>query len=282
MNKILKYNLFESTKEMGLKAMQSEFSIYSFYDKCSPWTKNGGSEFLKWTDHFIGDGFYEKIRKRSDQITDVIKSIDKHNINARLNDIRDDLEISIEIYIGFTNYDGTHGFSGTSYEKSKSEISDYIMKRILAEIIRPTIEITRHSSKTRQDISLRPNNMSKYVVNKEYQCVNFFNSPTIQSITNEYMYGTEIKKLEKWDIDKFYQNFLPAVYFAFGDRRDHKEKFSYRELEAKINNLLPALQYNLDIEETYYDNTRIGELDKRTFDMDIETNDYSLKFVLKL
>jgi hypothetical protein len=68
--------------------IQHHYSIYDWFEdlKSMQWSRKSinKSELKKWTEHFIGSGWYDKISDLVDNIFDSIRKVDIDYINDRM------------------------------------------------------------------------------------------------------------------------------------------------------------------------------------------------------
>ena len=92
MNYIKSYKLFEGKIYTG---KQHEYSIYDWVEdlKGYEWgTKILRESSLKlWTDHFVGSGYWEKIKSLVDKMFESISKVDIDYINDRMYDVYDEI-----------------------------------------------------------------------------------------------------------------------------------------------------------------------------------------------
>ena len=72
-----------------------EYSIYDFTNDLNIWNKNPLSfnELKTWTNHFVGDGFYEKLDDYITRVWDSMKKVDYDTINDRFLELWDDVNV---------------------------------------------------------------------------------------------------------------------------------------------------------------------------------------------
>ena len=84
------YKIFESDT--------NEYSIYDWFEdlKRYQWSKNqksmvNESSLKKWSDHFIGEGYWEKIKDLVDRMFVTMSKVDTDYINDRMYDVYDEI-----------------------------------------------------------------------------------------------------------------------------------------------------------------------------------------------
>ena len=72
---------------------QEDYSIFYFYDylRNNHWSNTDISTLERWTDHFVGDGWWQKIKSHVDRIFRVLSEVDLKHINDAMLEIYDTL-----------------------------------------------------------------------------------------------------------------------------------------------------------------------------------------------
>ena len=273
----------ESDLRVGLDTKQSDYSIEDFYLDCKlvmTFHKNDTRFVDLWTDHFIGDGYLKKIKDRVDKLFEELEHIDIHDIKSRLFDISMDLEVPYDCYPAIFTFES--GSTGTKPVKFEQLHKNRIMCDILYDIINPTISIGSSFRKSEPMHYLRDNNSKKYVLDKKYQCVNFFKNQDITDIIDQNGTYSDKLKYKEYNIDNIlYDIFKCGVSIYFGNH-SYNIKFNMGEMERRITDVIPALVQDIDYEDIKFENNSINELSERRFSTDIEINDYNVKIILNL
>jgi len=259
---------------------QLEYSINDFWEDCIRHNRNikTTDNFLeRYTDHFIGDGYYDILKDKVNRIYNVLKNIETHDIELRMNSVSDEFEVLTEVSLGMLHFDD--GSSGGSLRDVSKDVRDDFMTTILLDIIQPTLACSGigHSRP-----SLRDSALSKYALRPTHQCVTFFQNRDILTILDQ---NRDQGRARKYDVDKIIEKHKPGIWINIGTRfadYDTKGKtFTYSAIEKEINNLLPGITQHLDVEEIYYDGFSTKRLKDRRFNLDMEVDDYALKIILQ-
>ena len=260
---------------------QLKYSIDDFWEDCIRHNRNMktmSENFLeKYTDHFIGDGYYDILKDKTNRIYNILKNIETRDIELRMNSVSDEFDVLTEVKLGMLHFDD--GSSGGSLRDVSKDVRDDFMVTILLDIIQPTLTYGDYQN------SLRNSTLSKYVLRPTHQCVTFFQNRDIQTLIEMHGGYSDKKKIENYNIDTIIAKFKPGIWINIGTRfadYDTKGKtFTYSAIEKELNNLLPGISNNLDIEEIYYEGIPRERLKNRLFNLDMEIDDYALKIILQ-
>lgn len=299
MKNIKKYNLFLESEEKLWAGVQHEYDIYDWFEdlKRYQWKavekqRVNESSVKFWCNHFIGDGWYEKILSHADKIINSLKKVDTDYINDRMYDIYDEFAPDKQkwtmcsvLYGDVERYNNTNRtkFNGLLSVPKPNEKGENlrIAIHIMKDIIQPTLSIGGF----RNNVDLRNGQDERCVTDKKYQCQNFnimnykissdkgtYDSP---SITPSY-----IKQKQKYDINLYLDMYQPGIVINIGgySNYDGTGKFRLKDLEDKLDDTLPSILHDLDYKEVIFDHSRYT----RQFSDSESFTEYTLKILLKI
>lgn len=289
MKYLRKYN------ESNWVAKQHEYSIYDWFEdlKRSEWSGNHTihKSTEMWCDHFIGDGYWNKINDLVNRIFESLSKVDVDNINDRMFDVYDNIPLSKKSYtVNCVAYGGLDRYDNPPNRRyngliSVSDISkrDYVISHILKEIIYPTLYIGSYPS-----ADIRRTDDKLYVKDPKWNCSNFniHNYAKVGDVIyrpdmNRSLVITDyhIREKEKYSIDKILDMYRPCVsIFIGGHDGIGSGKMNLKKLESDIDEVLPSILPELDYEEVIFDMNR----GSRQYGEDTDIYDYTLKILLKL
>lgn len=282
MKYISKYN------ESNWVAKQDKYSIYDWFNdiKRDEWSdKVSGKVTKMWCDHFIGDGYWDKINNLVDRILKSLSKVNIYNINDRMLDVYDEIPLSKKSYTmtcvaygDWNKYDdpSTYKYNGLIYVPDASK-REYIISHIIESIIYPTLWIGINPP-----IKLRRRAEELYVLEPKWNCSNF-NIDNF-SIINDVKDGGivisdfQINEKRKYSVDKVLGMYKPCVsIFIGGHDGISTGKMNLKKLESDIDEVLPSILPELDYDEVIFDMNR----GSRRYEEDIDIYDYTLKILLK-
>jgi len=283
MKRVKTYNLF-------LESNTEKRSIYDYFNylvSCL-WSKDiiDEKEIKEWADHFIGNGYYDKIKNHVNKIFNTLNKVDEYEIHMRMYDVYDELSTFKSKYticaVAHGNYEywdapiqnRYNGYSTVGKKNDQSRKMDIIID-IIKEIIYPTL----YEGPAFNDKKLRNNEASEYVTDEHYKCKNFDIDYYIKN-NNIDLASYEISKYKKYDVDRIINLFVPAVVIDIGSEDDKPMtgKMNLRKLEADIDEAMLSILPTLDYEEVVYDMARFT----RQYDDDTDIYDYCVKIILKM
>ena len=100
---------------------QEDYSIFDFYDYLinNHWSNTDISTLERWTDHFIGDGWWQKIKSHVDRIFQILSGVDLKHINDAMLEIYDSLpeekEKNIYCAVLYGNYEKINDSNDLKY-----------------------------------------------------------------------------------------------------------------------------------------------------------------------
>jgi len=295
MKYISKYKTFESSQKYGIHDWIEDLKSWEWN---SPnWSKSQSvtpSSIKKWSDHFIGEGWFEKIESLVDRMFDAIRKVDTEEIHLRMYDVYDQIPSGKDKYVirciaygDVDRYDNPNKnrYNGLiSVVKMDDRDRLRIIIHIIKEIVFPTFRIGSYPS-----YFLRQSDESYYVTEPKWQCQNFnikdyeefgiksgarFEGESGKSIL---ITQSDISKKEKYSIDKILDMYRPCVDIEIGGHSDsiRTGKMDLIELESHIDETLESILPSLDYEEVIFDHSRGDRLFTNN-----DIYDYSIKILL--
>lgn len=262
---------------------QKEYSIFDFYDylRNNHWSNTDISTLERWTDHFVGDGWWQKIKSHVDRMFQILSEVDLNHIKDAMLEIYDTLpdekEKNIYCAVIYGDYEkindsNEYKYGGTMpiFESDDMKRKSYILHNIIFEIVKPTVS---YSKITGDDIEFRLTPESYYVTDKKWQCQNF-----------DFSQFTALKDYERNSL-KFYspENVLsmyqPGVVIDIGGWSSvGTGQMSLLDLEKELDDRIDLITAELDYEEVLWPFSR----KERYFDTSRPIYDYTLKILLKM
>ena len=292
MKHLEKYNSF-------LEKSSTKYGIYDWFEdlKRYKWAQNqksmvSESSLKKWSDQFIGEGYWEKIKDLVDKMFIAMSKVDTDYINDRMYDVYDEIPESKDkwtmccvAYGDYENHDKPNNrkYNGLlSVPKPKESDKLNIIISILQDILNPTLRIGSYPS-----VFLRRDDDQYYVTDKKWNCANFdidnygFRSGDSFETSegkNSVIHNSDIDKKKKYSVDKILDMYKPCVTINIGGYSDSHltGKMNLKKLELDIDEILPSILPTLDYEEVIFDSSR-GD---RHFDDDTDINNYTIKILL--
>lgn len=263
-----------------------DWSIFDFYDylRNNHWSNTDISTLEIWTDHFVGDGWWQKIKSHVDRMFQIFSQVDLNHIKDAMLEIYDTLpdEKEKNIYcavlygdferINDSNdlkYNGTMPVFETEVENRKC----YILHNIIFEIVRPTIS---YSKITGNDIEFRLTPEAYYVTDKKWQCQNFDFSQFTE--LKDY----EMKTLKLYSPENVLNVYKPGIVIDIGGWSSsdaHRTgQMSLLGLEKELDERIDLITADLDYEGVIWPFSR----KERYFDTTQPIYDYEVKILLKM
>lgn len=278
MRKLQKYKSFLESQE--------DYSIFDFYDylRNNHWSNTDISTLEKWTDHFVGDGWWQKIKSHVDRIFQVISEVDLNHINDAMLEIYDTLpeekEKNIYCAVLYGNYErindsNEYKYGGTMpiFESDDMKRKSYILHNIVFEIVRPTVSYSRLKDK---EVNFRQTTEAEFVTDKKWQCQNF----DFSQFTDLKDY--EMRVLKLYSPENVLSMYQPGVVIDIGGwsaMGSHSTgQMSLLGLEKELDERIDLITANLDYEEVLWPFSR----KERYFDTSSPIYDYTLKILLKM
>jgi hypothetical protein len=278
--------------------IQHHYSIYDFFEdlKSMEWghkAKNV-SELKKWSEHFIGVGYFDKISKKVDSIFKSIDKIDLDYVGDRMLEVWDELpygkERNIYLAVAYGNYekydDSNYSkFNGLMYTRNDNKDKKLnVIIHMIKDIIYPTLFIGYPS------ISIRKTDEQIHVTDEKWNCKNFNIDNYDIEVNKEYengnsgrrntttIYPSDFNKLKLYHVDKVIEMHKPCLVMDIGGYSESHltGKISLSKLEPLLDDVLETILPELDYEDIIWDKAR----GSRQFSDD-EFYDYTLKILLK-
>lgn len=247
-------------------AYQHEYDIFDFTNDLKMQRPFSEKALKMWTDHFIGEGYYDRIIKFVDDVFLVLDKIDIYSIEDRLIDFFDqyDHDSQVKEVVLYGNYydigeDNRKLYSGGIYTKEKS----YLINKIIIDIINPTL-------------GLRENKDEIYVRDEKWQCSNI--DPKMTS-----GYDSARKRyLDKYSVDNFFDLYKPGIKITLGQEfGSSAATLPMLEVGEKFKELMPLV-----IEEIEYSGLKLNEViypyDGVWLSKETRISSYSIKILLEL
>jgi hypothetical protein len=308
------YKIFESGEKIDQQttdpmsyslplAFNEKYGIYDWFEDLKSWEWSRKtltiSDIKKWTEHFIGEGWFSKIEGVAESIIKALQKVNPDDVDMRMYDVYDRLprEKRKDTYltVAYGNYENVdkankHKFNGLIYIKSTSEESKMrIMVHMIKEILMPTLYIGSYPS-----VLLRRSDESYFVTETKWQCANF-NIKDYQDLgiysgatfDNDDWKGRrvsistyDIENKSKFSAQKVISMYKPCITIDIGGHSDSIQtgEMNLQKLESGIDIALEEILPALDYEEVIFDKSR----GSRMFDTESPIYDYTLKILLKM
>ena len=161
---------------------------------------------------------------------------------------------------------------------------DFIILSILIDIVSPTLFIGYPS------VDLRTTKEQEYVTDEKWQCQNFnidnysiksgmeFKKPNERRSTK--IFDHTINEFRGYSPEVVLSLYQPGIVLNIGGWNDSyiTGKFTLQKVEELMDEVIPLLEEELDIEEVIWDDAR----SERKFSSDTEVYDYDVKILLKM
>jgi len=288
------YKIFESSQDYGIYDWIEDLKRHDWSHPQNQ--KVDESSLKKWSDHFIGEGWYDKVNNLVDKMFQSIDKVDVEYINDRMFDVYDTISQEKEKYtmcciaygdVENWNKPNKMKYNGLlSVRETDNKTKLRIIIHILKEIVFPTLSIGSYPS-----YLLRQSDDSYYVTDKKWQCQNFniddykemgieagatFKGDERRDVT---IHESDITKKKEYSISKILDMYKPCVTINIGGYSDSYStgKMKLLELESNLDEVLPSILPTLDYEEVIFDVSR----GNRGFDVEnYEVYDYTVKILL--
>jgi len=296
MNYIKNFKLFESSQKYGIHDWLEDLKSWEWNSpKWSQSQSVNPTTIKKWSDHFIGEGWFDKIENLVDRMLQALKKVDFEEIHLRMYDVYDQVPSGKDKYvipcIAYGDVDryyepNKRKYNGLLSVKDLSERDRIrVIIHIIKEIVYPTLSIGGYPN-----YFLRQSDESYYVTEPKWQCQNFnikdYEEMGIkagakfkgdESTRDITIHQSDISKKEKYSIDKILEMYKPCVDIEIGGYSDsiRTGKMDLNKLESNIDETLESILPTLDYEEVIFDHSRGDRLIKT-----IEVYDYSIKILL--
>ena len=290
--KIIKnYNHFiNENMNIGL---DSKYGIHDWIEdlKSFEWGKKPIKDLEKWTNHFIGDGYYSKIKDKVDKMFVALEKVNLDYVTERLQmDVFDNLPSSKDKHVypaiaygDISNYNKEvkYRYNGLVTATKRDENDKLrIVVHIIKEICFGTFYIGSYPS-----ILMRRSDESYYVTNKKWQCANFnidnygFKAgDSFETDTGKYsvIHNSDIERKKQYSVDKITEMYVPCVVIDIGRHGEYMQgKMNLNEIESNLDESLPTILPTLDYSDVIFDHAR----EIRQF-KDTDIYDYTVKIIL--
>ena len=265
---------------------QKEYSIFDFYDylRNNHWSNTDISNLERWTDHFVGDVWWIKIKSHIDRMFEIFSEVDLNHLKDSMLEIYDTLpdekEKNIYCAVIYGDYDRVNDsndlkYNGTMpiFESDDVKRKSYILHNIIFEIVKPTVSYSRLID---TEVNFRMTPESEFVTDKKWQCQNFDFSEF--SELKEY----EMKSLKFYSPENVLSMYQPGIVIDIGGWSSvdsHRTgQMSLLDLEKELDERIDLITAELDYEEVLWPFSR----KERYFDTSSPIYDYTLKILLKI
>ena len=272
------YKLFES--------VNLDYSIFDFYDylRNNHFSNSDISQLERWTDHFVGDGWWNKIKSHVDRMFEIFSEVDLNHINNAMLEIYDNLsdekEKNIYCAVIYGDYDRVNDsndfkYNGTMpiFKSDDMKRKIYILHNIIFQIVKPTVSYSRLRD---PEVNFRITPEAEFVTDKKYQCENFDFSEF--SELKEY----EMKSLKFYSPENVLNAYQPGIVIDIGSwssTTNHQTGgMSLLSLEKELDERIDLITAELDYEDILWPFSR----KERYFDTSSPIYDYTLKILLKM
>ncbi len=286
MKKLKTYNLFLESFQKDT-AIMHEYSIFDWFEdlKSDNWNPSNIQRHKIWCEHFIGDGWWDKITSHVDRLFDILSDVNINHINDAMLDVFDTLpeqkERNIYTAVLYGDYEKINDsnnfkFNGTMpvMDLKNKNRKDYIIISILISIVHPTL----YYSRFKEQASFRDDNESLYVTDKKWQCQNF---DFEQFHKIGHLRDYEFSKVQKYSPENVLSMYRPGIVINIGgwgsDSRYTGEMY-LDDLEVALDAAIEVVESEVDYEEVMWPYTR-GE---RHYDTSKPIYEYDLKILLKM
>lgn len=277
------------------ESVNSDYSILDFYEylRNNSYENTDISQLVRWTDHFVGEGWWNKIKSHVDRMFEIFSEVDLVHIESAMLDIFDTLSEEKEkgiycavlygSYGGFSNrvndsnelkFNGTIGVFNFMErpQTSDSKRKSYILHKIIFEIIKPTVSYGLRET----EVNFRKTPEAEFVTDKKWQCQNFDFSPFTE------LRDHEMRELKLYSPEVVLESYQPGVVIDIGSLSSTTNRqtggMSLLAIEKELDERIDLITANLDYEDILWPFSR----KKRYFDTSQPIYDYTLKILLKM
>lgn len=275
-------------------AVMHEKSIYDFFEELKNWRWNDkfpASSISFWSDHFIGEGWFDKVKSHIDRLFDVCQEVDLNHINDAMLEVFDTIPEEKErkvytsvLYGDYKRIDEPNNrskFNGTMPLMMPYDDPLAVQKRkngiilgILIDMISPTL----HLPGIKGDTLLRDSRESRFVTDEKWQCQNVkFTDEIFKGRISEWA----MKDYKKYSLDNILNLYRPGVVInigGWGSESIHTGKMNLGKLESAIDEVIDVVTADLDYEDILWEYSR-GD---RKFDTSQPIYDYEVKILLNM
>ena len=238
-----------------------------------------------WTEHFVGEGWWDKITSHVDKIFEVLKEVNINHINDAMLDVFDTIseqkERNIYTAVLYGDYEKINDLNNSKFNGTMPimDLNDeskkaYIIISILIAIVHPTL----YYSRFKENASFRDDNESLYVTDKKWQCQNF---DFEQFHKTDHIRGYEFAKLQLYSPENILSMYKPGIVInigGWGSESRYTGEMYLDDLEEALDAAIEVVESEVDYEEVIWPYTR-GE---RRYDTSHPIYEYDLKILLKI
>lgn len=291
MKKIQRYNSFLESFNKDT-AVIHEKSIYDFFEELKNlrWDdKFPESSISLWSNHFIGEGWFDKVKSHIDRIFEICSEVDLKHINDAMLEVFDIIPqekkrmvYTAVLYGDYKRVDdpNKYKFNGTMPLLMPYDDPLAVQKRkngiiigILIDMISPTL----HQPGIKGDTLLRDTKESEYVTDEKWQCQNIQFEEVLKGKVSEYF----MKDYKKYSLDNILNLYRPGVVInigGWGSESRYTGPIDLERLESSIDEVIDVVTSDLDYEDVLWEYSR-GD---RKFDTSNPIYSYEVKILLKM
>jgi hypothetical protein len=286
MKKLKTYNLFLESFQKDTAVMH-EYSIFDWFEdlKRDNWIRKNIEGHKIWTEHFIGEGWWDKINSHVDKIYEVLSEVNVKHIKDAMLEVFDTIpegkERNIYTAILYGDYERINDsndlkFNGTMpiMDLNDKNRKDWIILSILISMVNPTL----YYSRFKENAMLRDTKESEYVTDEKWQCQNF---DFEQFHKTGHLRDYEFSKVQKYSPENVLSMYKPGVVInigGWGSDSIHTGKMYLDNLEEVLDAAIEVVESEVDYEEVIWKYSR-GE---RHYDTSKPIYEYDLKILLKM
>jgi hypothetical protein len=286
MRKLKTYNLFLESFQKDTAVMH-EFSIFDWFEdlKIDSWTPKNVERHKIWTEHFIGEGWWNKINSHVDNIFEVLSEVNIKHINDAMLEVFDTIpeekERNIYTAILYGDYEKIDDANNFKYNGTMPimDLDDKARKsHILISILKEMVHPTLYYSRFKENAMLRDTKESEYVTDEKWQCQNF---DFEQFHKIGHLRDYEFSKVQKYSPENVLSMYRPGVVInigGWGSESRHTGEMYLDDLESALDAAIEVVESEVDYEGIIWPYTR-GE---RHYDTSKPIYEYDLKILLKM
>jgi hypothetical protein len=264
-----------------------EKSIFDWIEdlKSDNWTPKNIERHKIWTEHFVGEGWWNKITSHVDKIFEVLREVNLNHINDAMLDTFDTIpeqkQRNIYTAVLYGDYEKINDsndlkFNGTMpiMDLNDKNRKDYVIISILISMVYPTL----YYSRFKENAMLRDTKESEYVTDEKWQCQNF---DFEQFHKTGHLRDYEFSKVQKYSPENVLSMYRPGIVInigGWGSDSIHTGKMYLDDLEEALDAAIEVVESEVDYEEVIWPYTR-GE---RHYDTTKPIYEYDLKILLKM
>ena len=290
MRKLKTYNKFLESESYNnaLKdsEMDEDYSIIDWFEDLKSDNRRPSNiqRHKVWCEHFVGEGWWNKITSHVDKIFEVLSEVNVRHIKDAMLEVFDTIpeekERNIYTAVLYGDYEkisdvNSFKFNGTMPIMDLNEIKKtYIIINILIAMVHPTL----YYSRFKENASFRDDNESLYVTDKKWQCQNF---DFEQFHKIGHLRDYEFSKVQKYSPENVLSMYRPGVVInigGWGSDSRHTGEMYLDDLEESLDAAIEIVESEVDYEEVIWPYTR-GE---RHYDTSKPIYEYDLKILLKM